>query len=166
MCWLKSVSTGQPGVCCGEDRRLADGERTAPQCRWPSSYRARSGACQNSLQGEVRQSLLCATVKIHCSLAAASFQHVDTAVHHIFSTELRSEVWFPAAEAQLRTLQSLPVFPLFLSFTQDCRVLCDGVLRWEDCDCSRAEAWCQWGGQLPMDESSSAGKSHFYSDCL
>ena len=47
-------STGQSGLCCGEDRGAADGERATSQRRRPGGHRARSGTCQNSLQGEVR----------------------------------------------------------------------------------------------------------------
>lgn len=64
-CWVKSVSsTGQPGVCCGKDWRSADGERAAPQRRRLGGYRARSGACQNCLQGEVRHCLLSVCVSL------------------------------------------------------------------------------------------------------
>lgn len=43
---------------------------------------------------------------------------------------------------------------------QDCSVFGHGVLRWEGCNCGRAEARRQRGGQLPVDESSASGKSN------
>lgn len=37
-------SAGKSGVCCGEDRGAADGERAAPQRRRPCGHRTGGGA--------------------------------------------------------------------------------------------------------------------------
>lgn len=41
---------------------------------------------------------------------------------------------------------------------QDRCVFSHGVLWWEGCNCGRAEARCQRGGQLPVDEPGASGK--------
>lgn len=53
-CPLCLAASGKSGVCGGEDRGAADGERPAAQCRRPRGHRVGRGARQDRLPWEVR----------------------------------------------------------------------------------------------------------------
>lgn len=52
-CPLCLASSGKSGVCGGEDRGAADGERPTAQCRRPCGHRVGRGARQDCLPWEV-----------------------------------------------------------------------------------------------------------------
>lgn len=95
--------------------------------------------------------VLCVCVNVHLKTA---WMHINTNMGTITAklNNTSNTLWSVCVCVTECECSSI-VLPL----VQDRCVLSDGVLWWEDSDRGRAEARRQWGRQLPVDESSTAG---------